>query len=421
MAQVLWPKGPEPMSRRPFKVGFQNIHRGIANANIILEEGVKRDWDVIFLAEPWVEKKAGGWAMTVQAGLDMISTLTQDTKLVAYVNIKHRQGVEKKEEDPNWCVLRVGRLTSAGVYMSKEWTVQKYGQVAAHLGGYWRRGRKALVVGDWNAHYTLWGSATNDGKGKEIKKQMESRGGLWLGIRGEGTFRRMNGNQVQESTLDMAWQGPEDDWQMTEWFWTGSDHKAISFQTSTKETGPPERKVIDWLRLKLAVEEGDWTPKVREAWWRSTPGKTVYDKLLTCTDNNVQDGSERTISTTTRFPTSQKTANDREKRADPQDLIFTEESSESHLSPRKESFPPTKSSPTYEIANSAGRSLSRFRWLVLLHTHMHSPAVQPQHYILRTNKERRSQDYAEKDRRPKTEGQTYFRPRGSGSGGGGLR
>ena len=197
------------------------------------------------------------------------------------MNIKHRQGVEKKEEDLNWCVLQAGGLTSAGVYMSKEWTVQKYGQVTAHLGGYWRRGRKALVVGDWNAHHTLWGSATNDGKGKEIKEQMESTGGLWLGIRGEGTFRRTNGNQVLESTLDMAWQGPEDNWQMTEWFWTGSDHKAISFQTSTKETGPLERKVIDWLGLKLAVEEGDWTLEVRKAWWRSTPGKMAYDKLLT--------------------------------------------------------------------------------------------------------------------------------------------
>ena len=61
----------------------------------------RRDWDVIFLAEPWVERKAGGWATTVQAGFDMVSTLTQDTKLVAYVNIKHRQEVEKKEEDPN--------------------------------------------------------------------------------------------------------------------------------------------------------------------------------------------------------------------------------------------------------------------------------------------------------------------------------
>ena len=89
-AQVPWPKVPEPMSKQPFKVGFQNVHRGIANANVILEEGVRRDWDVIFLAEPWVEKKAGGWATMVQAGFDMVSTLTRDTKLVANVNIKHR-------------------------------------------------------------------------------------------------------------------------------------------------------------------------------------------------------------------------------------------------------------------------------------------------------------------------------------------
>ena len=155
MAQVHWPKGPEPMSKQPFKVGFQNIHRGITNANVILEEGVRRDWDIIFLAEPWVEKKAGGWAITVQAGFDMVSTLTQDTRLVAYVNVKHRKEVEKKEEKPNWCVLKVGGQTSAGVYMSKEWTVQKYRQVAALLGGYWRRGRKALIMGDWNAHHTL--------------------------------------------------------------------------------------------------------------------------------------------------------------------------------------------------------------------------------------------------------------------------
>ena len=40
-AQVHRPKGPEPMSRRPFKVGFQNIHQGIANANVIMEEGVR--------------------------------------------------------------------------------------------------------------------------------------------------------------------------------------------------------------------------------------------------------------------------------------------------------------------------------------------------------------------------------------------
>ena len=85
----------------------------------------------------------------------MVSTLTQDTKLVAYVNIKHRQAVEKKEKDLNWCMLQAGGQTSAGVYMSKEWTVQKYGEVVAHLGGYWRRGKKALIVGDWNAHHTL--------------------------------------------------------------------------------------------------------------------------------------------------------------------------------------------------------------------------------------------------------------------------
>ena len=79
----------------------------------------------------------------------------------------------------------------------------------------------------------------------------------------------------------MAWQGPEDDWQMTEQFWTGSDHKAISFQTLAEEAGPLERKVIDYLGLKLVVEEGDWTPEVREAWWRATLGETAYDKLLT--------------------------------------------------------------------------------------------------------------------------------------------
>src|SRR5258705_5316376 len=64
-AQVHWPNGPKPMSEQPFKVAFQNIYRGITNANVILEEGVKRDWDIIFLAEPWVEEKAGGWATMV--------------------------------------------------------------------------------------------------------------------------------------------------------------------------------------------------------------------------------------------------------------------------------------------------------------------------------------------------------------------
>ena len=52
---------------------------------------------------------------------------------------------------------------------------------------------------------------------------------------------------------------------MTERFWIGSNYKAISFQSSAEGAGPLERKVIDWLGLKLAVEEGDWTLEVRGA------------------------------------------------------------------------------------------------------------------------------------------------------------
>src|SRR5258705_2372241 len=111
------------MSEQPFKVAFQNIHRGITNANVILEEGGKRDWDVIFLAEPWVGKKAGGWATTVQGGFDMVSTLSRETKLVAYVNVKHRQVVEKKKENLNWCILKVAGQTAAGGFIAQEWTV----------------------------------------------------------------------------------------------------------------------------------------------------------------------------------------------------------------------------------------------------------------------------------------------------------
>ena len=48
--------------------------------------------------------------------------------------------------------------------------------------------------------------------------------------------------------------------------------------------------------------------------------------------NKMQDGRERMISTTTEFPTSQRTINDREKRADQRDLIFTSASSELHFS-----------------------------------------------------------------------------------------
>ena len=39
--------------------------------------------------------------------------------------------------------------------------------------------------------------------------------------------------------------------------------------------------MIDWLGIKLVVEEGDKTPEVREAWWRAMLGESAYDKLLT--------------------------------------------------------------------------------------------------------------------------------------------
>ena len=71
-----------------------------------------------------------------------------------------------------------------------------------------------------------------------------------------------------------------DDWQITERFWTTSDHKAISFRTSTETAGPWEWKVVDWKGVKAAVEDKDWTPEEREAWWKTIPEETAYDKLV---------------------------------------------------------------------------------------------------------------------------------------------
>ena len=39
--------------------------------------------------------------------------------------------------------------------------------------------------------------------------------------------------------------------------------------------------MINWLGMKLAVEEEDWSPEVREAWWKAMSGEMSYDKLLT--------------------------------------------------------------------------------------------------------------------------------------------
>lgn len=64
---------------------------------------------MVFLIKPWMEKKTGGWVIMVQVGFDIVSTLMQDTKLVAYMNVKHGQKVEKKEENLNWCIWKVTR------------------------------------------------------------------------------------------------------------------------------------------------------------------------------------------------------------------------------------------------------------------------------------------------------------------------
>ena len=55
------------------------------------------------------------------------------------------------------------------------------------------------MVGDWNAHHQPWGEGlvANDRKGKVIKQQLENRGGRWLGIAGEGTWRRPQGREVE--------------------------------------------------------------------------------------------------------------------------------------------------------------------------------------------------------------------------------
>lgn len=73
--------------------------------------------------------------------------LGEGTRLVAYLSVKYRgQEVEKKEEYPNWCILKFKGITSGGIYMNKQWTVRRYEEVAANLGSNWRRGWEALLL-----------------------------------------------------------------------------------------------------------------------------------------------------------------------------------------------------------------------------------------------------------------------------------
>lgn len=84
-----------------------------------------------------------------------------------------------------------------------------------------------------------------------IKEQLEGRGGRWLGIAKEGAWRP-HLDRVQGLVIDMVWQGPKDDWQITERFWTTSEHKTISFPTASENLGPRERRIVDWKGVMAA-------------------------------------------------------------------------------------------------------------------------------------------------------------------------
>ena len=68
----------------------------------------------------------------------------------------------------------------------------------------------------------------------------------------------------------------------------------------------------------------------------------------------MQDGHKRTISTTTGFPTAQKTANDREYWVDQWDLTFISASSGLHFSPGVEGSPSLRTSPSSKICQLNG-------------------------------------------------------------------
>nr|XP_034182489.1 uncharacterized protein LOC117605358 [Osmia lignaria] len=171
-----------------------------------------------------------------------------------------------------------GEIAVVGLYALPRWPLAQYEEYLDRVGDFVSRcsPRPVLVLGDFNAHASLWGSPRTDARGRAVVNWAAGLGLHLLNVRSVSTCVRAQG----ESVVDLSFATPlaarmVQRWREVEEAITLSDHLNIRLDLSTtarRSCGPPP------LRWALKRMDDDVLMAAALALaWLPTPAGPVAD------------------------------------------------------------------------------------------------------------------------------------------------
>ena len=222
---------------------------------MLLEWAFKREIDILFVGEMWVEKRKGNRTQTHRA-FTLGSGVKKGKRVAVYWRKRLDGEVEVMRDEKNVVVVKIWGKKLGGVYVDGKSRMADWERWLESFEGY------DSIVGDWNAHNPGWDPLCEqaDGRGKRLEEWMIDRG--WELGQGENgpTWERTREGRAEESRIDFfISKGPME--------WVGgkrhkllSDHWAITAEIEWHRVGEgvrEERSRIDWDKLGVEVAEAE--------------------------------------------------------------------------------------------------------------------------------------------------------------------
>lgn len=247
--------------RRPHRVVQTNLNHSWYAQELLLQTMDERDAALAVIAEPY----------RAPTGDPTWAGAPDGSVAVTWRKTNNPLPCSVAERERNFVTVHWGDLWVVGVYLPPRLRIteveDRLDHIARSLGPL--RGAPLLVMGDFNAHATVWGSKRTCARGRLVINWANSLGLCLMNRGGESTFIRPQG----ESVVDLTWATPVAARRIQKWSVLNeienlSDHVLIEMELNVPSTGL-QRQInpVRWSLSKL--DKDKFTAALMVSFWPS--------------------------------------------------------------------------------------------------------------------------------------------------------
>lgn len=229
-----------------------NLNHCAGAQDLFLQSMLEWSIDVAVAAEPYYVPTRNNWAGDTDG-------------MVAITVSASQQGLPfvVKERGSGFVTVTWGEMALIGVYFSPNKNLAELEEFLDELGAAVGRAgsNKILILGDFNAKSTAWGSPRTDVRGEEVEDWMVTSGVVILNRGSTNTCVRQQGGSI----VDLSFASPAlascvENWRVVDELETLSDHLYIRFEISSSHVGvagQPSMNHVVFPRWTLAQLDRD--------------------------------------------------------------------------------------------------------------------------------------------------------------------